>query len=132
MDDTKFRLLDAARKVKENAYAPYSGYKVGAAIVAEDGSVFVGCNVENASYGLTICAERNALASLVAGGRRIPVSIAIVAKEGMLCPPCGACRQALMEFNPELEIILESQGGGIKVYKLSEILPLSFSNKDIS
>ena len=132
MDDMKHRLINAARKVRDNAYAPYSGFKVGAAIVAEDGRIFVGCNVENASYGLTICAERNAIASLVASGNRIPVSIAIVAKEGVICPPCGACRQALSEFNPELEIIMESQGNGFKVYKLSEILPLSFSTKDIS
>ena len=132
MDDIKLELIDAARKVRDNAYAPYSGFKVGAAIVAEDGSVYVGCNVENASYGLTTCAERNAIASLVAGGYKIPVSIAIAAKDGVFCPPCVACRQVLMEFNPELEIILESQGNGFKLFKLNEILPLSFSTKDIS
>ena len=126
MDDIEYKLINAARKVRDNAYAPYSGFKVGAAVIAEDGNIFAGCNVENASYGLTVCAERNAIASLIAGGNRFPVSIAIVAREGALCPPCGACRQVLMEFNPDLEIILESDKG-IELFKLSEILPLSFS-----
>ncbi|MCL1940673.1 MAG: cytidine deaminase [Synergistaceae bacterium] len=132
MDDIKNKLINAARAVRENAYAPYSGFKVGAAILAEGGNIYAGCNVENASYGLTICAERNAIAALIAGGERRPLSIAIVAKEGVTCPPCGACRQVLMEFNPDLEIILESGDNGYEFLKLSEILPLSFSTKDIS
>jgi cytidine deaminase len=130
--DIKFELIKAARTVRDNAYAPYSDFKVGAAIVAEDGNIYVGCNVENASYGLTICAERSAIASLIACGNRFPVSIAIVAKEGVLCPPCGACRQTLMEFNPNLEIILESNNNDYKLFKLSDILPLRFSIEDIS
>ena len=132
MDDIKNKLINAARAVRENAYAPYSGFKVGAAILAEGGNIYAGCNVENASYGLTVCAERNAAAALIAGGDRRPLSIAIVAKEGVTCPPCGACRQVLMEFNPDLEIILESGDKGYEFFKLSEILPLSFSTKDIS
>ena len=132
MDNIKYELISAARKVRDNAYAPYSGFKVGAAVIAEDGNIFTGCNVENASYGLTICAERNALSSLIASGNRRPVSIAIVAKDGELCPPCGACRQVLMEFNPNMEIVLESGGGKFETYKLSDILPLSFSATDLS
>ena len=132
MDDIKDKLINAARAVRENAYAPYSGFKVGAAILAEGGNIYAGCNVENASYGLTICAERNAMGALIAGGEKRPVSIAIVAKDGVTCPPCGACRQVLMEFNPDLEIILESGDNGYEFFKLSEILPLSFSTKDIS
>lgn len=132
MDDIKRKLINAACDVRNNAYAPYSNFKVGAAIVAEDGNIYTGCNVENASYGLTVCAERNAMASLIASGNRIPVSIAIVAKDGVLCPPCGACRQVLMEFNPNLEIILESGNENFEVFKLSDILPLSFSTKDIA
>jgi len=132
MDDIKRKLINAACDVRNNAYAPYSNFKVGAAIVAEDGNIYTGCNVENASYGLTVCAERNAMASLIASGNRIPVSIAIVAKDGVLCPPCGACRQVLMEFNPNLEIILESGNENFEVFKLSDILPLSFSPKDIA
>jgi len=132
MNDIKYKLINAARNVRNNAYAPYSGFKVGAAVLAEDGNIFLGCNVENVSYGLTICAERNAMASLIASGNRLPVSIAIVAKDGVLCPPCGACRQVLMEFNPNLEIILESGNENFEIYKLSNILPLSFSTKDIS
>ena len=126
-DIKKYKLINAARNVRDNAYAPYSGFKVGAAVLAEDGNTFTGCNVENASYGLTVCAERNAISSLIASGNRFPVSIAIVAKEGTLCPPCGACRQVMMEFNPDLEIILESGHEGCELFKLSEILPLSFS-----
>ena len=132
MDNIKYELINAARRVRDNAYAPYSGFKVGAAVIAEDGNIFTGCNVENASYGLTICAERNALSSLIASGNRHPVSIAIIAKDGVLCPPCGACRQVLMEFNPNLEIILESGGGKFETYKLNEILPLSFSATNLS
>jgi len=132
MDDTKYMLINAARNTRDNAYAPYSGFKVGAAIVAEDGNIYVGCNVENASYGLTVCAERNAIASLIASGNRFPISIAIVAKDGVLCPPCGACRQVLTEFNPNLEIILESGDKSFELFKLNEILPLSFSTKDLS
>ena len=130
--DNKSKLLNAARQVRDKAYAPYPGFKVGAAIVVEDGNIFTGCNVENASYGLTICAERNAMASLIASGNRLPISIAIVAKDGELCPPCGACRQVLMEFNPDLEIILESGEKNYTSFKLSEILPQSFSAKDLS
>jgi cytidine deaminase len=132
MDDIKYQLINAARNARNNAYAPYSGFKVGAAIIAKDGNIYVGCNVENTSYGLTVCAERNAIASFIASGNRFPVSIAVVAKDGVSCPPCGACRQVLMEFNPNLEIILESNEKCYELFKLSEILPLSFSAKDIS
>ena len=131
-DNIKYKLINAARNVRNNAYAPYSGFKVGAAVITEDGNIFTGCNVENASYGLTVCAERNAMASLIASGSRLPVSIAIVAEEGVSCPPCGACRQVLMEFNPDLEVILESGNENFEVFKLSDILPLSFSKEDLS
>ncbi|MDR2174523.1 MAG: cytidine deaminase [Synergistaceae bacterium] len=122
-------LLQRARTAAERAYAPYSSFKVGAALLTSDGSVVMGCNVENASYGMTLCAERNAIASMVAMGHLDPVAIAVVGGvSGTPCPPCGACRQVLVEFNPDMYVILESPNR-IIVMKAHELLPLSFSLK---
>lgn len=119
------RLVNAARRARANAYAPYSRFAVGAAALAADGRIFSGCNVENASFGLTICAERNALAAMVAAGQR-PVAMAIVTADGR-ATPCGACRQVLAEFAPDLPIILASEtGDGITVHRLTELLPAFF------
>ena len=120
-------LLQRARNVSQRAYSPYSGFKVGAALLTSDSSVILGCNVENSSYGMTMCAERNALASMVALGRHDPVAIAVVGgKSGVPCPPCGACRQVLAEFNPDMLVVLESPNKVI-IMKAYELLPLSFS-----
>jgi cytidine deaminase len=120
-------LLQRARKAAGRAYAPYSDFKVGAALLMADGSVAMGCNVENASYGMTLCAERNAIASMIAMGHLDPVAIAVVGGvSGTPCPPCGACRQVLIEFNPDMYVILESPNRAI-VMKAHELLPLSFS-----
>jgi cytidine deaminase len=120
-------LLQRARTAAARAYAPYSAFKVGAALLTADGSVIMGCNVENASYGMSLCAERNAVASMVAMGRLDPVAIAVVGgASGAPCPPCGACRQVLVEFNPDMYVILESPNRVI-VMKAHELLPLSFS-----
>jgi len=120
-------LLKKARAVAERAYAPYSDFKVGAALLMSDGSVVLGCNVENASYGTSICAERNAVASMVAIGHLDPVAIAVVGgKSGTPCPPCGACRQVLAEFNPDMLVVLESPNK-IIVMSVNQLLPLSFS-----
>jgi cytidine deaminase len=118
-------LLKEARKAMSYAYAPYSSFPVGAAILFEDNSIFSGCNVENGSYGLSICAERNAMATAVREGRLKPLAIAIVEKEGKLCPPCGACRQFLSEFNCDMLVVLEEDHRPI-IYRLSELLPLRF------
>ena len=99
-------LLDAARLVAENAYAPASGFQVGAALLAVDGRIFVGCNVENASFGLTICAERGAVCRAVAEGAREFSKIAIWTPSDPPGSPCGACRQVLAEFGPNLEVML--------------------------
>jgi cytidine deaminase len=100
------KLLRLARAAMKRAYAPYSKFHVGAAILLEDGRVFTGCNVENASYGLTICAERNAVFAAVTASRRKPriAAVAVVNHKNVPCSPCGACRQVLAEFGPEATV----------------------------
>jgi len=126
-------LLEKALEARENAYAPYSHFLVGAAVLAEDGRIFTGCNVENASYGATICAERNAAARAVAEGARTFTAIAIAGgteSEGITdeCFPCGICRQVLSEFASEdgMQVILWDGKGEPGVYSLSHLLPSSF------
>src|SRR5246127_493002 len=107
------RLLQAARSAMEHAYAPYSNFRVGAALLTENGEIFVGCNVENASYGMTNCAERTAIFSAVAElGPRIEVSaIAVVNDQGVPCSPCGACRQVIYEFGPDAVVFFKGKDG---------------------
>ena len=120
-------LLKKARTAAERAYAPYSNFKVGSALLMSDGSVIFGCNIENASYGMTICAERSAIAGMVSIGHLDPVAIAVAGgKSGVPCPPCGACRQVLAEFNPDMLVVLESPNR-IIVMSVDELLPMSFS-----
>ena len=125
-DETTVKLLDAAKAAREAAYAPYSDFPVGAAVLFADGEIISGCNVENSSYGLSICAERNAMSSAVTRGYNNPIAIAIAGGRGMPCPPCGACRQFLAEFNENMDVIIEDINGFV-VYKLSELLPLHFN-----
>lgn len=127
--EQRHELIAEAKAVRFNAYAPYSDFAVGAAILLESGEIVPGCNVENASYGLTICAERNAMAAAVARGGRKPVAIAIVGDDGAICPPCGACRQFLAEFNPRMSVLLEDRTD-IVTYVLRDMLPLNFALKE--
>ena len=108
---------------RKQAYAPYSRFAVGAAIQCKSGAVFVGANIENISYGLTICAERIAVGSAVAAGEREFVAIAVVADASEPIVPCGACRQFLAEFAPDLTIVSETVRGGQKIENLSHLLP---------
>lgn len=124
------QLIDEARKVLRNSYAPYSGIHVSSAVLTSSGSVYLGVNVENASYGLTICAERAALAAMVSAGERHPLAIAIVTDLDEPIPPCGACRQFIAEFNDEAYIIMYSVKSGKKIScKLSDLYPKPFKIK---
>jgi cytidine deaminase len=114
-----------ARKALEQAYAPYSKFRVGAAIETVDGRRFFGCNVENASYGLTVCAERNAVAAAVAEGARHFTRVLIVSEQDPPAPPCGACRQVLIEFGSELEVTAMGRTE-TRRWTLGELLPEAF------
>ena len=126
--DSATKLMDAAREAAANAYAPYSNFQVGAALLFDDGSVVTGCNVENVSYGLTSCAERNALFRAISGrgaNRRI-IAIAVTNLNGKPSPPCGACRQVLGEFTaPDAQIHFSGENG-VETHPFSKLLPFQF------
>jgi cytidine deaminase len=119
-------LLDAARCARLNAHAPFSKFKVGAALEAEDGTIITGCNVENATYGLTICAERVAMFKAISEGHRRFVRVAVVADTEAPTPPCGACRQILWELGGDLEVILGNLTSEKGRFQLRDLLPLPF------
>ena len=122
-------LVRAARAAREKAYAPYSNYKVGAALLTEDGSIFTGCNVENASYPAGICAERTAIAKAVSEGHRQFVAIAVATINGGV--PCGICRQVMNEFAADLLVILADETGIASEATLRELLPRAFGPNDL-
>ncbi len=130
MTDAFERLLKSARAARTSAYAPYSGFRVGAALETADGAVFSGCNVENASYGLALCAERSALAAAVAVGHRSFTRIAVSTSAGPPAAPCGLCRQALAEFAPALPVRSESPEGTAN-WSLATLLPEPFRLEDV-
>ena len=119
-------LIDAARAARENAVARFSNFKVGAALETPDGTVITGCNVENATYGLTICAERVAMFKALSEGHRVFSRVAIVADTEDPTPPCGACRQILWEFGGDLDVILANLTQEKGVHRLKDLLPLPF------
>ncbi len=119
------QLLEFAEEASKNSYSPYSKFKVGAAVLCEDNKVFCGTNVENASYGLSICAERSAVFTAVSNGCKKIKAIAIYNKNGDISP-CGACRQVIAEFAKDAYIIYNSKKSGLKIIKISKLLPNSF------
>ncbi len=125
------RLVQAARKVCKLAYAPYSKFKVGAALLTESGNIYTGCNVENASYSLTICAERVAIAKAVSEGETKFISLAIVANGCESVPPCGACRQVMSEFSRGLKVLIISKHGKILQKSLQGLLPEQFGENHL-
>jgi cytidine deaminase len=122
----KTKLIQAAIKAREQAYVPYSNYKVGAAILVKSGQIYTGCNVENSSYGATICAERVAAVKAVSAGERKFVMLAIVVDSSEPASPCGICRQFLYEFNPELKLVLANLQGQVVESTLAQYLPDAF------
>ena len=126
MPDGSDALLDAALAARENAFAPYSKFRVGAAIEDADGRIHTGCNVENATYGLTVCAERVAVFKAISEGVRKFRRVAIAADTDALTPPCGACRQILWEFCGDVEIVLVNLRGQTETYRLKDLFPKPF------
>ena len=124
------KLMDCAIKARENAYSPYSHFAVGAALLCEDGTLYEGCNIENASYGLTNCAERTAIFKAVSEGHTKFKALAVVADTEGPCAPCGACRQVMAEFKIPL-IIMGNLMGNIKIVTIEELVPFSFSECDV-
>lgn len=124
-------LIKEAYTAQKYSQAKYSNFKVGAALIDKDGNIFKGANVESSSYGLTICAERVALVKALTEGKSGFKSIAIVGPYKKPCPPCGACRQLLYDYSPDLDIIV-TNGKEIEVYKLKNLLPLAFEETDLN
>lgn len=120
-------LMAAALQVRDRAYAPYSQFRVGAAVKTRDGRIFVGCNVESSSYGLSICAERSALARAVAEGASSVVEVAVVADTPIPCPPCGACRQLISELGPQAMVHMGNLLGDASSRSIQDLLPGAFS-----
>ena len=127
-------LIEAARDAASRAYAPYSGFSVGAALLTRDGKVYTGCNIENSSYSATLCAERVAISKAISAGERDLQAIAVVGGNGSrITPPCGVCRQVMSEFcDPATFEIVLSDNGNVVSYTLAQLLPLAFGAEDIS
>jgi cytidine deaminase len=124
-------LIEAAKQARENAHAPYSNFRVGAALHSASGRIFGGCNVENATYGLTMCAERVAIFKAVSEGERGFSAIAVVTDTEVLTPPCGACRQLIWEFCGDIPVSLANLKGKIEVIQMRELLPRPFDDSNL-
>ena len=125
------QLVDLAAKAKENAYVPYSNFRVGAALLTKNGKIYTGCNIENASLGATNCAERTAIFKAVSEGNREFEAIAINADTEDLTFPCGICRQVMFEFSRDLRLYISNKNGDYKEYTIKELLPGAFTGDDL-
>jgi len=124
-------LVEAAKQARENAHAPYSNFRVGAALRSTSGRIFAGCNVENATYGLTMCAERVAIFKAVSEGERGFSAIAVVTDTEVLTPPCGACRQLIWEFCGDIPVSMANLKGKIEVMQMRELFPRPFDDSNL-
>jgi len=129
MEHSDKELVEAARKVRENAYAPFSEFMVGAALETDDGEIITGSNVESASYGLTVCAERVAVWNAISQGKRKIKKIAVVADTEELTPPCGVCRQIIWEFGGDIPVIFANLHGKVETVQMKDLLPRAFDTK---
>ena len=129
MNHTEQELIDAAGEVRELAHAPYSNFKVGAAVETAEGTIYTGCNVESASYGLTVCAERVAIWKGISQGEKHFSRIAVVVDTEELTPPCGVCRQIIWEFCGDVPVTLANLKGKTETIQMSELLPRAFDSK---
>ena len=131
MNEKYKKLIGEAEQARKKAYTPYSKFKVGAAILTSEGRIFSGCNIENASFGLTICAERVAVFKAISEGFKKFEAIAIIADTLRPCYPCGACRQVILEFGEDITLIMANLKGDIKINKIKELLPEAFNKNDL-
>ena len=130
-DEDVLNLLADARNALRCSYSPYSKFPVGAALRTKSGRIFTGTNVENASYGLTICAERVAIFKAVSEGEKTISAIAVVSSDGKPCPPCGACRQVISEFSDPTTVVVTDAENGIALIKIGELLPSAFGGSEL-
>lgn len=126
METTEKELIETARRARERAHAPFSRFRVGAALAAEEGEVYTGCNIENASYGLTMCAERVAIFKAISEGAKTFTRLAVVADTDALTPPCGPCRQIIWEFCGDIPVVMSNLEGRAETVRMSELLPRAF------
>ena len=131
MKDIFQELIKKAKEARSKAYAPYSKFKVGSAVLTENDTIFTGCNIENASLGLSICAERVAIFKAISSGCKILKAIAIICDTEEPCSPCGACRQMMVEFSPEMEVIMVNLQNKTKTAKAKELLPGFFQGREL-
>ncbi|MBE3090907.1 MAG: cytidine deaminase [Candidatus Atribacteria bacterium] len=125
------KLIKEAEKARKRAYTPYSKFQVGAAVLCADGKIFTGCNIENASFGLTVCAERVAIFKAISEGSTKFEAIAVIGDTDKPCSPCGACRQVISEFGEDIPLIMANLKEDVKIKKIKELLPEAFGKSDL-
>jgi len=125
------KLIKEAEKARKRAYTPYSKFKVGAAVLSANGEIFNGCNIENASFGMSVCAERVAIFKAISEGSTKFEAIAVIGDTDKPCSPCGACRQVISEFGEDIPLIMANLKGDVNIKKIKELLPEAFGKKDL-